>query len=239
MKTLAGIVPLILLLGCSNPADNVPAATVKSATNATGKVSDSGGRYFVFGPDSATIEFIGSKITGSHHGGFRNFAGEFRVVNGQLADSGNKIVIEMSSIWADNDRVTGHLKSPDFFNVPQLPTATFVSTAVAQKTGDSTVTGNLTLHGVTKQISFPARIQAGADAVDVTAEFVLNRFDFDIKYPGKANDLIRKEVVLKLKVKAAPGRAKFASVEQPEQTAVASAQTAGAPGGKQRGGMTR
>ena len=64
MKTLAGIVPLILLLGCSNPADNVPAAAVKSAANATGKASDPGGRYFAFGRDSATIEFIGSKITG-------------------------------------------------------------------------------------------------------------------------------------------------------------------------------
>lgn len=239
MKTLLGTFPLLLLLGCSNPADNVPAAAVKSATNATGTASDSGGHFFAFGPDSATIEFIGSKVTGSHHGGFRNFAGEFTVVNGQLADSGNKIVIEMDSIWADNDRVAGHLKSPDFFNVAQLPTATFVSTSVAQKTGDSTVTGNLTLHGVTKQISFPARIQTGAEAVDVTAEFVLNRFDFEIKYPGKANDLIRKEVVLKLKVKAAPGRAKFASLEPPEPTAVASAETAGAPGGKQRDGISR
>ncbi|MBI4326936.1 MAG: YceI family protein [Chloroflexi bacterium] len=237
-KTLLGTVPLLLLLGCSNPADNVPAAAVKSATNSAGTASDPGGRYFAFGPDSATIEFIGSKVTGSHHGGFRSFAGEFSVVNGQLADSGNKIVIEMSSIWADNDRLTGHLKSPDFFNVAQLPTATFVSTSVAQKAGDATVTGNLTLHGVTKQISFPARIQAGAEAIDVTAEFVLNRFDFDIKYPGKANDLIRKEVVLKLKVKAAPGRAKFASVEQPQRTTVASAQKAGAPGGSPHGGRS-
>ena len=69
---------------------------------------------------------------------------------------------------------------------------------------NSLVTGNLTLHGVTKQISFPATIQVSDDAVEVAADFFINRYDFDIKYPGKANDLIRKEVVLKLKVRATP-----------------------------------
>jgi polyisoprenoid-binding protein YceI len=216
IKTFTGLIPLILLLGCSNPADNVPAANVTSNTNAAKDAAqspDSDGRYFAFGTNSATIAFIGSKVTGSHNGGFRKFAGEFRVVDGKLADSGNKIIIDMTSIWADNDRLTGHLKSPDFFNVAQLPTATFVSTAIKQKDTNSIVTGNLTLHGVTKQISFPASIQLDEGTVNVAAQFVLNRFDFDIKYPGKANDLIRKEVVLKLNVKAVPGRAEFAAIE--------------------------
>jgi len=44
----------------------------------------------------------------------------------------------------------------------------------------------------------------------MNAQFVLNRFDFEIKYPGKANDLIRKEVVLRLNVKATPGKANLA-----------------------------
>ena len=60
------------------------------------------------------------------------------------------------------------------------------------------------MHGVTKQISFPAKIQVADDAVEIAADFFINRFDFDSKYPGKANDLIRKEVVLKIKVRAAP-----------------------------------
>ena len=64
------------------------------------------------------------------------------------------------------------------------------------------ITGNLTLHGVTKQIQFPAEVHVADDAVNLSAEFAINRFDFDVKYPGKANDLIRKEVVLKLNVKA-------------------------------------
>src|SRR5439155_25536432 len=99
-------------------------------------------------------------------------------------------------------------KTPEFFDVAKIPTATFETTSIVQKTTNSIVTGNLTLHGVTKQISFPAQIQIKPEAVELGAEFFINRFDFDIKYPGNANDLIRKEVVLKLKVKASPSEKK-------------------------------
>ena len=141
-------------------------------------------------------------MTGKHDGGFKQFFGELRVENGKLANTGNKVVIDTTSIWADNDRLTGHLKSPDFFDVAQFPTATFETTSITPQATNSTVTGNLTLHGITKQIAFPAVIQVSDEAVDVAANFFINRLDFDIKYAGKANDLIRKEVVLRLKLKA-------------------------------------
>ena len=219
MKSLQALSCAMLLLaavGCSNPADHVPAASVGKALDA-GAAPTSGGQPFKFGPDSGSIEFVGSKVTGSHNGGFRNFAGEFHVANGRVTDSGNRIVIDASSLWADDNRLTGHLKTADFFNVGQFPTATFVTTSVKQSNGDATITGDLTLHGVTKSISFPAKIGVTGNAVDVTAEFAINRFDFEIIYPGKANDLIRKEVVLKLKVKAAPGKADFNAVERPSK----------------------
>ena len=50
-----------------------------------------------------------------------------------------------------------------------------------------------------------------------------DRFDFDIKYPGKADDLIRKEVVLKLNIATTPGRADFASLEKAAQAAASQA----------------
>src|SRR6185503_19235568 len=118
------------------------------------------------------------KVTGKHDGGFRNFAGELNIMNGRVADTGNKVVIDTTSLWADNDRLTGHLKSPDFFNVAQHPTAIFETTSVAQNTTNFTITGNLTLHGVKKQISFPADIKVSDAGTDVTARFFINRFDF-------------------------------------------------------------
>src|SRR3989442_280275 len=182
-KIVIGSVPLFILLGCSNPADKVPAAAVSAATNtpseeASAPAAQSADRYFAFGPGSSTIGFIGSKVTGRHNGGFQKFTGEFRLVDGKLADSGNKVVIDTGSLFADNDRLTGHLKSPDFFNVAQFPTATFVSTAIQPKGTNWVVTGNLTLHGVTKQISFPAQVQMTDEGVNVNTQFVLNRFDF-------------------------------------------------------------
>jgi len=196
--------------GCSNPADNVPAAAVNSNTNAqtaattAAAPAESGKRTFAFGPENSKIEFIGSKVTGKHDGGFKQFSGELHVLNGQVVGAGNKVTIDTTSLWADNDRVTGHLKSPDFFNVAQMPTAVFESTSITKNTTNSTVSGNLTLHGITKQISFPAQIEVTDQAVALSAQFFINRFDFDIKYPGKANDLIRKEVVIKLKLNAVP-----------------------------------
>src|SRR5688500_15953603 len=144
LKTLTAVVPFLILIGCSkNPADNVPAADVKSASDAPKSAGAGEGKAYAFGPANSTVDFVGSKVTGSHKGGFRKFAGELKVANGKLADTGNKVIIDTTSLWSDNDRLTGHLKSPDFFNVAQFPTATFETTSVAQQTTNSTVTGNL------------------------------------------------------------------------------------------------
>ena len=117
--------------------------------------------------------------------------------------------IDMSSTWADNDKLTGHLKSPDFFDVAKFPKSTFESTEITKGSTDTkykdathTVTGNLMLHGVTKSIQFPAKIAVTTDAATLDSEFFLNRKDFQINYPGMANDLIRDEVVIKLAIRA-------------------------------------
>lgn len=208
--------PLVFIAGCSNPADGVPAAAVSATTNApAGAVAEANAKYYSFGPGMGTVDFVGSKVTGKHDGGFRNFVGELSVADGRLLGQGNKVVIDIDSLWSDNDRLSGHLKSPDFFDAARFPTATFVTTGIEQG-GDATatVTGNLTMHGVTRQISFPANIDVKEDEVRIVAEFFINRFDFDMKYPGKADDLIRPEVVLKLNLAAKPGRADFSAIEK-------------------------
>ncbi len=198
-----------VLAGCSkNPAENVPAANVSTATNSASP-APAAAKTYAFGPAESKIEFTGSKVTGKHNGGFNKFAGELNVADGKLAGAGNKVIIEMTSTFTDTDRLTGHLKSADFFDAAKFPMATFVTTTIEPTSTNSIVTGNLTLHGVTKQISFPAKIEVSDAAVKLNAEFFLNRFDFDIKYPGKTDDLIRQEVVLRLKVDAKPGKAEF------------------------------
>jgi polyisoprenoid-binding protein YceI len=223
LKTLACLIPFIALVGCSkNPAENVPKAdvTAPASTSATTESAPSAGaKSYAFGPNGSTIEFVGSKVTGSHKGGFKQFAGELQVAGGKVADKGNKVVIDTTSLWSDNERLTGHLKSPDFFDVAKHPAAVFETISISPNATNSTVTGNLTLHGITKQIAFPANIKVSDESVDVAAEFFINRFDFEMKYPGKADDLIRKEVVLKLNIKAVPGKADFKPIGQTQQTA--------------------
>jgi len=116
--------------------------------------------------------------------------------------------IDTASLFADQEKLTGHLKSGDFFDVEKHPKARFTSTSI--KTGGEngashTVTGNLELHGVTKSISFPANIKTADGSVDVDAEFAINRKDFGLVYPGKPDDLIKDEVLIKLQIRSKKG----------------------------------
>ena len=72
--------------------------------------------------------------------------------------------------------------------------------------------------------------------VSIKAEFDFNRYDFDMRYSGKADDLIREEVVLKLDIKATPGTTDFTAFETAASSA---AQQAGSQGGRRRPGGGR
>ena len=78
----------------------------------------------------------------------------------------------------------------------------FESTSIESTAEGYDITGNLELHGVTKSIRFPATIAVEEGRVTAEAEFFIQRFDFDIVYPGKPDDLIRDEVVIKLSLVA-------------------------------------
>lgn len=110
--------------------------------------------------------------------------------------------IEAASVGTDTDKLTEHLKSPDFFDVAKFPQIRFVSTGIASVApGQYNVTGNLEFHGVKKAITFPATVAVTANEVKVKSEFSLNRQEFGLVYPGMRDDLIRDEVLIKLDAK--------------------------------------
>jgi len=199
--TVAAFAAAVLLSSCSDPADEVHKAPASPRIE-TASAAPANAKAYAIAPESS-IGFVGSKVTGSHEGGFREFSGSIHVADGKVTGS-SVIEIQMGSTWSDNDRLTGHLKSPDFFDVAQFPTARFTVTSVKSLGDGHEVTGNLELHGVSKSISFPANIEVSDNEVAVRAEFAINRKDFDIKYPGKPDDLIRDNVVIKLEIKANP-----------------------------------
>ena len=191
-----------LVAGCSDPADKVHKSSASEPQRNASTPSASAKEYVIRA--ESQIGFVGSKVTGSHQGGFKSFSGKINLADGRVVGA-PEIRIDMKSTWSDNDRLTGHLKSADFFDVEKFPVTTFTATAVEPSGTQHTVTGNLNLHGVTKSVSFPANIQTVGDTVAVQAEFAINRKDFNINYPGKPNDLIRDNVVIKLDLKATPG----------------------------------
>jgi polyisoprenoid-binding protein YceI len=144
------------------------------------------------GPNGSRIEFVGTKPEGKHDGGFEKFTIAIDPIKDDLAGSKITVEIDTTSLWSDTPKLTAHLKSPDFFDVNKYPKASFVSTKVeAEKSGDAThkITGNLTLHGKTQSISFPAKIAVSKDLVTVDSEFTINRQDYGISYgEGKINN---------------------------------------------------
>lgn len=197
---------LMFVTACNDPAADQPRATTGAASTQASPQNVAGQRYLITSQNSK-VEFIGSKVTGSHNGSFEKFSGEINYA-GSPEKSRVSVTMDANSITTDDANLTKHLKTADFFDVAKFPQATFVSTEI--KPGGSngashTITGNLTMHGVTKAVTFPATINVTPDLASVDSSFSINRKDFGINYAGAQDNLIRDDVVLKLTIRANKG----------------------------------
>lgn len=141
---------------------------------------------------SSTITWSGYKPTGSHTGTIMLQSGTLAMQDEYII--GGSFIADMSSIKdADGSaKLEGHLKSADFFEIETYPTATFNITEVEMEDGNAIITGNMTIKGITKEISFEAEISETEEAVTLMSSvFQINRADFNVKYKSKTffNDL--------------------------------------------------
>ncbi|HEY5884377.1 MAG TPA: YceI family protein [Pyrinomonadaceae bacterium] len=202
LQILLILTPILLIAACSNPASDKPRAVTSDAAPATAPAA--AGEKYVITPENSDIEFIGAKVTGHHNGSFEKFSGDINYA-GQPEKSRVRITIDIDSITTDDAKLTAHLKTPDFFDVAKFPQSTFESTEITpggEAGATHTIKGNLTMHGVTKSITFPAKIAAAADAITVDASFAINRKDFGINFAGASDNLIRDDVAMTLRVRA-------------------------------------
>lgn len=134
------------------------------------------------------------------HGRFNDFTGDFA-----LGDAPSvRLEVQAASIDTAVDKRDDHLRSPDFFNAKQFPKITFASTKIEKQGEDAySVTGDLTLLGKTKEVSFEAkkigegeRGRAGYLA-GVHASFPIRRSDFGMTY-GIENGGVGDEVLLEI-----------------------------------------
>jgi polyisoprenoid-binding protein YceI len=152
-------------------------------------------------PSSSTIKALGAKVTATHPIDFKQFEGKLMVDGGKL--KGVDFTVDMASLESDDPRLTKHLMNEDFFDVPNHPTATFVSTKITPGEGDKVeIEGNMTIRGTSKSITFPATVSHAGDMLKAQAEFALDRQDFKVTYPGKPDDLIQDKVVMNIELVA-------------------------------------
>ena len=146
--------------------------------------------------ESSSIEWIGKKVTGQHNGNIKIAESELLVKKGVV--EGGTINFDMTSITCLDmqgeyaDKLIGHLKSEDFFSVEKHKTSTFkIKSLKAIKGAEEgknnyTITGDLTIKGITNEISFPVIMASKGDDVVVVGEVNVDRTKWDIKY-GSAN----------------------------------------------------
>ncbi|MDP2307761.1 MAG: YceI family protein [Pseudomonadota bacterium] len=166
-----------------------------------------GGTELAVDKARSKIAALGAKITDKHDITFPDFEGKVRV-DGETV-SALSFTVQVGSLQTTPEKLANHLKSADFFGVDVHPSATFTSNQVRAVAGPDGATheisGDLTLHGVTKRLTFPAKLAVSPTEVTGRAEFAINRQDFGIVYPGKPDDLIQDDVVLTIELTAPRG----------------------------------
>lgn len=206
-KFSALLFAILLLAACKkSEITDKPAAEVSDSgaatTVATTTEAAPGGTQVKVLKEKSKIKFVGAKVTRDHKGGFKNFDGSIEYAGSQ--PSRIHFDIDLDSIYTDTEKLTGHLKSPDFFDVARFPKATFTSTSLTEAPAGSPggathmLKGNLDLHGVTREVTIPVTAQQTAEGVHTTSEFTINRHDWGISYKGAADDLIKDNVLIKL-----------------------------------------
>src|SRR5215203_1314242 len=171
-----------LLAACEDPAANKARALTSnvstSAANSQATVTAAAptkGESLAVTPENSKVLFTGSKVTGKHEGGFKQFSGSIDLVDNKPEESSVKIDIEASSVFTDTDGLTKHLQTGDVFAVAKIPKASFAWTKIVPGTGKGennyAVTGGRELRGVKKSVTFPATITVTPADVAVNSEF--------------------------------------------------------------------
>ena len=151
-------------------------------------------------PVHSSVTFkIGHLGISSIYGRFNDVAGGFTLD----ADDAGKCLFGLSlkteGVNTNNDKRDEHLRSPDFFNAKQFPSISFKSTSVKAIKDGYEVTGDLTLHGVTKAVTFKlmggkkAEFPKGTSRTGFTTELTIKRSDFGM---DKFTEMLSDDVVI-------------------------------------------
>jgi polyisoprenoid-binding protein YceI len=140
-------------------------------------------------PEASEARFKATSRLMDAEGTFARLAGEVAVDPKDPATAKISVTIEAASIDTGIGMRDKHLRSADFLDVARFPTIKFESQRVEVTGRKAMVTGQLTLHGVTREIVVPVEVQLSAVALVATGELVLNRRDYAINYSSSWNPI--------------------------------------------------
>lgn len=212
MKTLLipAFAAVLILAACNNNATDKEADV--HDVQQVEKPTTANAQPYTVDTNASTVKWEGHKsldIGKAHHGTVKIQSGTVYVQNDTLA--GGDFVLNMRTIdnvdrkeandMENYNKLVGHLKSADFFDVEKYPTAKFEITSIEPLKGGGdnnfTVAGNLTLKQKTANISFPAKITAKPGQLNAKAKFVIDRSKFDVRYGSETYlpDLAKDKVI--------------------------------------------
>lgn len=139
-------------------------------------------------PSESTVKWSGKKVTGEHYGKVEVEKGALQVDDNKVKSG--TVVMNMTSITVEdltnesmNSKLTGHLKSDDFFSVEKHPYAMLRLKDVVKKAGNEyTFSGDLTIKDITHPVTFDATMDVKNGKLTATGEVEVDRTLYDIKF---------------------------------------------------------
>ena len=155
------------------------------------------------------INFVAEARFISANGFFDKWEADVQLDPAKIENSSFKITIDAASINTRNERRDTHLKSPDFFEVAKFPQITLVSKKVTKVgEGKLSVTADLTIKGVTKQVEIPVtQVFYENNRGRYRSTFEINRREYGINYNSKLNpieDIVRVQVDINVQIPQPP-----------------------------------
>jgi polyisoprenoid-binding protein YceI len=133
--------------------------------------------------EKSKIDFVGRKSDGMHKGGFKAFKVKSIADFEDPAGSTLEIEIDTASLWSDDEKLTNHLKNPDFFDVRKFPKINFKATQlIPEEEGKAKVVGNLTMLGKTVEVTIPCDVAVNDESIDLSAKFKIDRTLWGMEY---------------------------------------------------------
>ena len=146
---------------------------------------------YVPDPPHSQMNFVGESMFVSAPGYFERWEGDFQIDRQNLENSTVALTIDAASLNTRIQMRDNHLRSKEFFDTATYPQVKFTSTGIS-KVDDKNyvITGNLTLHGVAKQIQVPVNVVFLRDHDGrFKGEMKLNRRDFGINGDSRMNPI--------------------------------------------------